>query len=216
MKDHYKVLGLLKEADEVVIKAAYKALAQKHHPDKHQVSKAEHNKIMSDLNEAYATLGFKHKRKEYDQKLEKFQQKSRSSKAAKKSESEQTYTRGSSSHTNAYYRAPPPPPPPPQWDQSTQAKAKSVDYEEVVKDLNNNRMDEFQLVQLFEQIFNLKVQITSGHVNYYTYTVNDKQRTASFESMKRELLERLCEQPAGKDSSEQGAPFEDSEPFEHP
>jgi DnaJ-class molecular chaperone len=33
-KNYYETLGLTKEADEMVIKAAYKVLAQKYHPDK--------------------------------------------------------------------------------------------------------------------------------------------------------------------------------------
>ena len=36
MKDLYKVLGLLPQAEPEVIKASYKALAQKYHPDKHK------------------------------------------------------------------------------------------------------------------------------------------------------------------------------------
>jgi len=35
MKDLYQVLGLLHTAENEVIKAAYKALAQKYHPDRH-------------------------------------------------------------------------------------------------------------------------------------------------------------------------------------
>jgi curved DNA-binding protein CbpA len=34
MKDYYSILGVSKDADEVVIRAAYRALAQKYHPDK--------------------------------------------------------------------------------------------------------------------------------------------------------------------------------------
>ena len=33
MQDYYAVLGIIKDADPEVIKAAYRALAKKHHPD---------------------------------------------------------------------------------------------------------------------------------------------------------------------------------------
>ena len=41
MKTHYEVLGLLPSAEDVVVKAAYKALAQKFHPDKHKNNKEQ-------------------------------------------------------------------------------------------------------------------------------------------------------------------------------
>jgi DnaJ-class molecular chaperone len=69
IKNFYQTLGLLNAVDDVVIKAAYKALAQKYHPDKHKSNKEFHTQVMADLNEAYAALGTKAKRKAYDEKL---------------------------------------------------------------------------------------------------------------------------------------------------
>lgn len=66
MKTHYEILGLLSSADDVVIKAAYKALAQKYHPDKHKGNQEMATRLMSELNAAHAALGSKAKRKEYD------------------------------------------------------------------------------------------------------------------------------------------------------
>ena len=67
MKDYYSVLGVSKDADEVVIKAAYKALAQKYHPDKSQSEMAASStKLMSDINKAYSILGDKNSRQKYD------------------------------------------------------------------------------------------------------------------------------------------------------
>jgi DnaJ-class molecular chaperone len=70
-KNFYQTLGLLNVADDVVIKAAYKALAQKHHPDKHKTNKEFHTQRMADLNEAYAVIGTKAKRKAYDESLKR-------------------------------------------------------------------------------------------------------------------------------------------------
>ncbi len=67
MKDYYSILGVSKDADEVVIKAAYKALAQKYHPDKSQSeTAASSTKLMSDINKAYSILENKNSREKYD------------------------------------------------------------------------------------------------------------------------------------------------------
>jgi curved DNA-binding protein CbpA len=71
MPNHYATLGLLPTADDVVVKAAYKALAQKHHPDKHKTHQDEHTQRMADINAAFSVLGTKAKRKAYDAQLAK-------------------------------------------------------------------------------------------------------------------------------------------------
>ena len=70
MKDYYSILGVSKDADEVVIKAAYKALAQKHHPDKYDKGSGEQSsRLMSDINKAYSVIGSPVSRQKYDQEL---------------------------------------------------------------------------------------------------------------------------------------------------
>lgn len=66
MNDYYAVLGISRNAEDVVIKAAYKALSQRYHPDKFQGSKETANKKMREINEAYEVLGNPAKRKQYD------------------------------------------------------------------------------------------------------------------------------------------------------
>lgn len=82
VKNFYETLGLLQAADDVVIKAAYKALAQKHHPDKHKTNQAFHTQKMAELNEAYAAIGTKAKRKAYDESLKRTSAKRDTAKAA--------------------------------------------------------------------------------------------------------------------------------------
>jgi len=91
MKDYYQVLGLLDNADSVVIKAAYKALAQKYHPDKNKELAEKNTFIMMELNEAYGVLGYASKRKAYDAKLVK-QRGAKSSQAHNKPKENKTNT----------------------------------------------------------------------------------------------------------------------------
>jgi curved DNA-binding protein CbpA len=67
MKDYYRTLGVLDDAEEIIIRAAYKALAQRYHPDKWKGDPQEANKRMSDINEAYDILSDSAKRKKYDE-----------------------------------------------------------------------------------------------------------------------------------------------------
>ena len=69
-KNFYQTLGLLNDADDVVIKAAYRALAQKYHPDKNKANKELHTRMMANLNAAFAAIGTKAKRKAYDELLQ--------------------------------------------------------------------------------------------------------------------------------------------------
>lgn len=66
-KDHYQVLGVIQDAEDIVIKAAYRALAQRYHPDKWVDSQEEGTRHMSEINEAFAALSDPTKRKQYDQ-----------------------------------------------------------------------------------------------------------------------------------------------------
>lgn len=67
MKDYYRILGVLDDAEDIIIRAAYKALAQRYHPDKWKGDPQEANKRMSDINEAYDVLSDLVKRKQYDE-----------------------------------------------------------------------------------------------------------------------------------------------------
>ena len=61
-KDYYKILGVAKGADEKAIKAAYRKLARKYHPD---VNKGAAERF-KEINEAHTVLSDPEKRKRYD------------------------------------------------------------------------------------------------------------------------------------------------------
>src|SRR5947208_111058 len=64
-KDYYAVLGVPREANEDAIKAAYRKLARKYHPDVSKETGAEEK--FKEVSEAYETLKDAEKRAAYDQ-----------------------------------------------------------------------------------------------------------------------------------------------------
>nr|WP_294555096.1 J domain-containing protein [uncultured Rhodopila sp.] len=65
MKDPYEILGVQRTADEAAIKAAYRKLAKKHHPDVNP-GKADAAARFGDISSAYDLLSDKEKRGKFD------------------------------------------------------------------------------------------------------------------------------------------------------
>ncbi len=70
--DFYSTLGVSKSATEKEIKAAYRKLARKYHPDVNPGDKAAEDKF-KEINNAYEVLSDKDKRKKYDKYGDKWQ-----------------------------------------------------------------------------------------------------------------------------------------------
>jgi curved DNA-binding protein CbpA len=68
-KTHYQTLGVQPDAEDVVIKAAYRALAQRYHPDKWQGDPAIATARMAEINGAYEVLSDPLKRAKYDEQI---------------------------------------------------------------------------------------------------------------------------------------------------
>lgn len=64
-KDYYKILGVDRNASQEDIKAAYRKLARKYHPDLNKGNK-EYEAKLKEINEAYEVLGDPQKRARYD------------------------------------------------------------------------------------------------------------------------------------------------------
>jgi curved DNA-binding protein CbpA len=66
MRDHYETLHVLPSADIDVIKAAFRALARRYHPDTYVGDKSAATKRMQEINDAYEVLSDAGKRNAYD------------------------------------------------------------------------------------------------------------------------------------------------------
>lgn len=62
--DYYAILGVARDADDATIKAAYRALAREHHPDRSRADGAEER--FKAVSEAYAVLSDPNQRRAYD------------------------------------------------------------------------------------------------------------------------------------------------------
>src|ERR1700744_1935383 len=65
MRDPYEILGLTRDADEAAIKAAYRKLAKRHHPDLHPGDKKAAERFQ-ELNNANDLLSDPEKRGRFD------------------------------------------------------------------------------------------------------------------------------------------------------
>src|SRR3954464_9838665 len=69
-KNLYAVLGVLPDAEDVVIRAAYRALVARYHPDRYRGDPDEAKRRSQEINDAYAILSDLARRKQHDDELD--------------------------------------------------------------------------------------------------------------------------------------------------
>ena len=177
MKTHYEVLGLLPSAEDVVVKAAYKALAQKFHPDKNKTNKEQCHELMARFNAAYTVLGDKEQRKKYDQQLEQ--------RALRKAKADKTKDDKAKEDKTKPEKAEKPKAPP---------RYKS--HADLIDKLRDNAIDEVNAVKLYEEVFKCTITINDGWVNTYTIKSKSDRKVVDFARLKKQLLEHFSQEEA--------------------
>jgi curved DNA-binding protein CbpA len=69
MRDYYAVLGVAKDADPEVVRAAYRALAKKYHPDTSAAGNNGSTERFREISAAYSVLSDAEQRAVYDQSI---------------------------------------------------------------------------------------------------------------------------------------------------
>lgn len=101
MKTLYEVLEVSENASNEIIERAYKVLAKKYHPDlQPPEKKAEAEKKMKEINEAYEILKEETKRQDYDKELAILREEEKRKEEANKNTSYNTYQNQSNLNYN--------------------------------------------------------------------------------------------------------------------
>jgi|APCry1669189369_1035219.scaffolds.fasta_scaffold46062_1 DnaJ-class molecular chaperone len=207
-KNYYELLGLHYEAEDIVVRAAYKALAQKYHPDKSPSNTEQATLVMTQFSEAFQVLNDPKLRKRYDEVL--------SRKAFSNVPSEQANSvkpkadsQASSSSAKSYQDKPD------KNDSNSdeaneRSKERPQDFEttsdderssqfalnltqKLIEKIEANQIDEGHLVSLFEKLFQHSLTIHHGMLNSYSFEYAGKKYTHNFSTLKAAILRRLQE-----------------------
>lgn len=101
-RTHYDNLNVARNADIAVIKAAYKALAQKYHPDKNP-NNPNAQKIMQVINKAYEVLSDPIKRAEHDRWIAEQERIHQTQNNQHQNTQNQTANQNSGNHYSSFY-----------------------------------------------------------------------------------------------------------------
>jgi DnaJ-class molecular chaperone len=206
-KNYYELLGLHYEAEDVVIRAAYKALAQKYHPDKSIENIEQATLLMKKFSEAYQVLSDPKLRKRYDEVLSRkaFSELTPQPRSAEKTktdssppnttskpfeESGKAYASGSTAKGRGHF------------EQSNSRSASARDREvnnplelnqQLIEKIEANQIDEGHMVALFEKLFERSITVHHGMLNSYSFEFSGKRYNHNFSTLKTAILKKLQE-----------------------
>jgi len=207
-KNYYELLGLHYEAEDIVVRAAYKALAQKYHPDKAPSNAEQANMVMTQFSEAFQVLNDPKLRKRYDEVLNR---KAFRDVPPQQPKAEKTTAEGqkSSSQSNPFEESP-------RQNEfnsgnstdtrneraqdfgSTSEDERNTQFAldltyKLIEKIEANQIDEGHLVSLFEKLFQQPLTIHHGMLNTYSFEHSGKKYTHNFSTLKSAILRRLHE-----------------------
>lgn len=176
----YQILGLDPKAEDVVIKAAFKALAQKYHPDKSKGNQKEATELMARLNTAYQTLIDPKSRLKYDQKLAQLQKEVQGNQKS-------NYT-GQHTQAHRYHHSK-------GQDEShfhhkTTSQKNRFD-QVLIEKILSNQVDEIEMVNIFEKLYQTSLVIHHGFANTYSFVHEGQRYKHDFSSLKKVVLHKL-------------------------
>lgn len=207
-KNYYELLGLHYEAEDIVVRAAYKALAQKYHPDKAPSNAEQANTVMTQFSEAFQVLNDPKLRKRYDEVLNRkaFRDVPAHQPKAEKTNPEGQKTRA---HSNPFEESPgqnefnsgettDTGDERAQDDRSTSEDERQAQFaldltHKLIEKIEANQIDEGHLVSLFEKLFQQPLTIHHGMLNTYSFEHSGKKYTHNFSTLKSAILRRLHE-----------------------
>lgn len=188
-KTLYQVLGLDPSAEDVVVRAAFKALAQKYHPDKLKAGSVQGAHLMVDINLSYKILSNPISRKKYDQALNEALgqnkqpnhvsspsgQRPEFHPASKRNHPDFKKTSPFNAQNTSFHHTQPP----------------EHEFDKLIERIKANAVDEIELVNLFEKLFKRPLTIRHGYSNTYLFEENDKRYTHDFSSLKEVVVQKL-------------------------
>ena len=99
--NYYQILGVDNNAELIIIRAAYKTLIQKYHPDKAKTPKESDEFLLKtkEINKAYSTLSDEKLRSSYDENFNNYTKES-----YKEHSKEETLQTNKNNYANSLYR----------------------------------------------------------------------------------------------------------------
>ncbi|MFN0003689.1 MAG: J domain-containing protein [Burkholderiaceae bacterium] len=183
-KTLYQVLGLDPSAEDVVVRAAFKALAQKYHPDKLKAGSAQGANLMVDINLSYKILSNPITRKRYDQALNESLGKTATPTHTSSNAAQRPQYHPSARQARAASQTS-------RDSSSAFAQPQEHEYVKLIQRIKANSVDEIELVNLFEKLFNIPLTIRHGYSNTYQFEENAKRYIHDFSSLKEVIIQKL-------------------------
>jgi DnaJ-class molecular chaperone len=183
-KTLYQVLGLDPSAEDVVVRAAFKVLAQKYHPDKLKGGTAQSGTLMVDINLSYRILSNPISRKKYDQALkESLGNTAKPAHTSSNQHQRPQYHPTAKRHTPSQRAS--------SYASNSEDESGEHEYDKLIQRIKANAMDEIELVNLFEKLFKIPLSIRQGYSNTYQFEENGKKYTHDFSSLKEVVVQKL-------------------------